>query len=91
LTSEERVKVLQSHLFVSVAVRGATFKDSARGKARSFGLSGWVRDTQNFRLEILFEGEPEDRRGTLAFEVATGLDAYCPTPLVSTTPPERLV
>jgi acylphosphatase len=64
LTSEERAKVLRSHLFVSgpVVVRDAALKDSARRKARSLSLCGWVRDTQDGRVEVLVEGEPEEVR-----------------------------
>ena len=83
MTSKEQSNVLRSHLFVSgpVIVRDATFKDSAQRKARSFGLRGWVRDTQDRRLEILFEGEPEARRrGALTLDVATSLKAYCSKP-----------
>ena len=64
MTSKEQSNVLRSCLFVSgpVIVRDATFKDSARRKARSFGLRGWVRDTQDGRVEAVFEGEPEEVR-----------------------------
>jgi len=61
LISEERATVLRSHLFVSgPVVQDATFKDSARREAKSFGLSGWVRETRDGRVEILVEGEPEE-------------------------------
>jgi acylphosphatase len=64
LTSKEQANVLRSHLFVSgpIIVRDATFKDSARRKAKSFGLRGWVRDTQDGRVEALLEGEPGEVR-----------------------------
>ena len=64
MTSKEQASVLRSHLFVSgpVIVRDATFKDAVRRKAKSFGLRGWVRDTQDGRVEVLLEGELEEVR-----------------------------
>jgi acylphosphatase len=64
LVSKEQANVLRSHLFVSgpVVVRDATFKDSVRQQAKSFGLRGWVRDTQDGRVEAVFEGDPEEVR-----------------------------
>jgi acylphosphatase len=43
-------------------VRDVTFKDAVRRKAESFGLRGWVRDSQDGRVEAVFEGEPEEVR-----------------------------
>jgi acylphosphatase len=63
LTSEEQASVLRSHLFVSgPVVQDVNLKDAVRRKAKSFGLCGWVRDTQDGRVEVLLEGEPEEVR-----------------------------
>ncbi len=64
MTSKEQANVLRSHLFVSgpVIVRNATFKDAMRRKAKSFGLCGWVGDTQDGRVEALLKGAPEEVR-----------------------------
>ena len=64
LISKEQANVLRSHLFVSgpVIVLDATFKDAVRRKAKSRRLRGWVRDTQDGRVEAAFEGEPEKVR-----------------------------
>ncbi|HEY6751690.1 MAG TPA: acylphosphatase [Rubrobacteraceae bacterium] len=67
MTSKEQANVLRSHLFVSglVVVQDATIKDSVRREAKSFGLRGWVRDTQDGRVEAVFEGEPKEVRLTI--------------------------
>ena len=63
MISKEQASLLRSHLFVSgPVVRDVTFKEAVRRKAKSFGLRGWVRDTQDGRVEALFEGEPEEVR-----------------------------
>ena len=63
MTSKQQASVLRSHLFVSgPVVRDVTFKEAARRKAKSFGLRGWVRDTQDGRVEAVLEGEPEKVR-----------------------------
>ena len=63
MISKEQASVLRSHLFVSgPVVRDVTFKETVRRKAKIFGLRGWVRDTQDGRVEAVFEGEPEEVR-----------------------------
>ena len=38
------------------------FRDSAREKAEGLGLSGWVKNTPDGRVEALFEGPSEKVR-----------------------------
>lgn len=45
------------HLFVSGRVQGVFFRANACRKARSLGLTGWVRNLADGRVEMLFEGE----------------------------------
>jgi acylphosphatase len=40
-------------------VQGVFFRDHTRKWASSFGLSGWVRNTGDGRVEITAEGEKE--------------------------------
>lgn len=47
------------HVFVSGEVQGVFFRDSTRSEAEQLGLSGWVRNTQDGRVEAVFEGKPE--------------------------------
>jgi acylphosphatase len=57
MANEER-----AHVFVSGRVQGVAFRDSTRQEAERLGLSGWVRNTQDGRVEAVFEGEPETVR-----------------------------
>ncbi len=36
-----------------------SFRDATRSQAEQLGLSGWVRNTQDGRVEAVFEGVPE--------------------------------
>jgi acylphosphatase len=57
MANEER-----AHVFVSGRVQGVAFRDSTRQQAEELGLHGWVRNTQDGRVEAVFEGEPETVR-----------------------------
>lgn len=47
----------RAHIFVSGRVQGVLFRDSARRRARQLGLTGWVRNLSDGRVEAVFEGE----------------------------------
>ena len=47
-----RVRVL-----ISGQVQGVYFRDSARALATELGVTGWVRNLRNGRVEVLCEGE----------------------------------
>jgi acylphosphatase len=51
----KRVRVL-----VSGDVQGVGFRWSTRGEAAGRGLSGWVRNLPDGRVEAVFEGPRED-------------------------------
>ena len=63
---------------VSGRVQGVFFRDTARRRAESAGVAGWVRNTPDGTVEAVFEGEPEAvdemvefcRRGPSRAEVA---------------------
>ena len=50
----------RAHVYVSGDVQGVFFRDSTREKAELLGLSGWVKNRPDGRVEALFEG-PSDR------------------------------
>lgn len=54
MANEER-----AHVFVSGQVQGVSFRDATRQQAEQLGLNGWVRNTDDNRVEAVFEGEPE--------------------------------
>jgi acylphosphatase len=49
-------EVTRAHVFVSGNVQGVFFRYEARERARSRGLSGWVRNLPDGRVEAVFEG-----------------------------------
>lgn len=55
----------QIHLLISGKVQGVFFRAYAKGKAKELSLTGWVKNLEDGRVEILAqgkEGELEDFR-----------------------------
>ena len=48
------------HLWVSGRVQGVFFRATTRDEARSRGLTGWVRNAPDGRVEAEVQGAPED-------------------------------
>ena len=51
------------HVHISGRVQGVFFRANTCKQARSFGLTGWVRNLPDGRVETVFEGEAHERRG----------------------------
>jgi acylphosphatase len=49
----------RAHVRVEGHVQGVFFRSEARERARSLGLSGWVRNLPDGAVEAVFEGERE--------------------------------
>ncbi|MGD0070526.1 MAG: acylphosphatase [Candidatus Bathyarchaeia archaeon] len=47
------------HVFVSGRVQGVFFRQKTKQQAESFGVTGWVRNLPDGRVETVFEGEEE--------------------------------
>jgi acylphosphatase len=47
------------HVFVSGKVQGVFFRSNTRDMAGKLGLSGWVKNLADGRVEAVFEGETE--------------------------------
>ena len=52
----------RAHVYVSGDVQGVFFRDSTRQKAQQLGLSGWVKNLPDGRVEALFEGPSQEVR-----------------------------
>jgi acylphosphatase len=50
---------IRCHVLVSGRVQGVFFRQNTLEKAKAFGLKGWVRNTQDGKVEAVFEGEKE--------------------------------
>ena len=46
-------------MLVSGRVQGVFFRDACQRQAVTHGVSGWVRNTYDDRVEAVFEGEDE--------------------------------
>jgi len=51
---EGKVRV---HIFVSGRVQGVFFRENTKKRARKLGITGWVRNLPDGRVEAVFEGE----------------------------------
>lgn len=47
---------VRAHVYVSGLVQGVYFRYSTREEARKLGVHGWVRNTDDERVEAVFEG-----------------------------------
>jgi acylphosphatase len=50
---------VRAHVFVSGRVQGVFFRQSTERQAQSRGVTGWVRNLADGRVEAVFEGEEE--------------------------------
>ena len=57
----------RAHVFVSGRVQGVFFRSETRYEARKHGLTGWVRNLPDDRVEAVFEGEEENVKKLLEF------------------------
>jgi acylphosphatase len=50
---------IRVHMFISGRVQGVFYRSSSRRKALELGLTGWVRNLPDGRVEIVVEGEED--------------------------------
>ncbi len=56
----------QVHVFVSGYVQGIGFRNFIKHHAMKNGVKGWVRNTEDGRVEALFQGDEEKVRHMIA-------------------------
>lgn len=49
----------RTHLFISGLVQGVFFRANTAQKAKQLGLTGWLKNLPDGRVEAVFEGEKE--------------------------------
>ena len=49
----------RAHIWISGRVQGVFYRDNTRKWASSLGLTGWVRNLPDGRVEVLAEGEKD--------------------------------
>jgi len=57
----------RAHVFVNGQVQGVFFRQNTKQKAESHGITGWVRNLPNGRVEAVFEGKEEDVKALVDF------------------------
>ena len=45
------------HVMISGKVQGVNFREQIKEQAELLGITGWVRNTEDGRVEAIFEGE----------------------------------
>ncbi len=55
-----RDKYSRAHVFVSGRVQGVSFRWYAQRQAQSLGVTGWVTNLFDGRVEAVFEGDKAD-------------------------------
>jgi len=53
------------HVFVSGLVQGVNFRMATRREAEALGVTGWVSNAPDGRVEAVFEGEASDVQRTV--------------------------
>lgn len=56
----------RAHVFVSGMVQGVNFRAHAQRKASALGLTGFVRNLADGRVEAVFEGSEEQIKAMIA-------------------------
>ena len=52
--------MIRYRVLVSGGVQGVFFRDTCRRLAQQYGVTGWVRNLPDGRVEAVFEGPAED-------------------------------
>ena len=55
----------RAHVLVDGRVQGVFYRANTKEKARSFGLTGWVRNCIDGRVEAVFEGHRRSIEGMI--------------------------
>ncbi len=57
----------QLHVHISGRVQGVGFRDATTRRASKMGLTGWVRNLPDGRVEAVFQGNRDDLQQMLAW------------------------
>ncbi|WP_289282054.1 acylphosphatase, partial [Methylophaga sp. UBA5088] len=51
--------IKQKHCLISGRVQGVSYRYSAQQQAHQLGVTGWIRNLTDGRVELLIQGETE--------------------------------
>jgi acylphosphatase len=58
---------VKAHVFITGKVQGVYFRYKTRDEAKKHGVTGWVRNLHDGRVEALFNGNKENVDKLIAF------------------------
>lgn len=58
---------VRAHVFVSGRVQGVFFRSETKCEAKRRGVTGWVRNLPDGRVEAVFEGEEKSVKELIEF------------------------
>jgi acylphosphatase len=67
MTSNSEPKTIRAHVLISGRVQGVNFRWHTQREAQRLGLTGWVRNLWDGRVEAVFEGEDSAVRRAVAW------------------------
>jgi acylphosphatase len=66
-TAKVEIMKVRAHVFVNGRVQGIFFRQETKHEADRRGVSGWVRNLSDGRVEAVFEGEEEAVKALIEF------------------------
>jgi acylphosphatase len=82
--------VIRYRLVISGRVQGVFFRETCRRLAQQHGVSGWVRNLTDGRVEAVFEGPAEDVRCLVEWSRQGPRSAVVDDVSVQPEPPEGI-
>ena len=67
MTDQADTKQVRAHVYISGRVQGVSFRWNTQHQAQQLGLTGWVKNLWDGRVEAVFEGEEPAVRQTVAW------------------------
>lgn len=58
---------IRAHVCISGRVQGVFYRSTTRDRAEQLGLTGWVRNTSDGKVEAIFEGEETTIKDMIAW------------------------
>jgi len=58
---------VRAHVFISGRVQGVFFRSETVYEAKQLGVTGWIRNILDGRVEAVFEGEEENVKKLVGF------------------------
>ena len=67
MSIQEDPALIRAHVYISGRVQGVSFRWYTQNRAQKLGLTGWVRNLWDGRVEAVFEGPEADVRQAVAW------------------------